>query len=159
MDPDYICFLYFAITQLDWLYRAYGDEVEKVDFWVEKNGKITRHLRHFYDQLADGVNWIDLPHLAPLIGQLLPVDKERIPAQAADMLAWHARNAAGGSLDRDGERRYWRMTEGGFHDGRKGRYGYRGTLQERHLLTLAEGLAKRVREGAYDESVKDDDSL
>jgi hypothetical protein len=36
---------------------------------------------------------IGSPALGELLGGLLPLGKERIPAQVADMLLWHARNA------------------------------------------------------------------
>src|SRR5262249_40011 len=85
LEPDYIFFLYFAIVQLHWIHDARPD-VEKVNFWVEQNGRVTRHLQGFHRSLAKTLEEIDLPQLAPLVGEMLPVGKERIPAQAADIL-------------------------------------------------------------------------
>jgi hypothetical protein len=56
------------------------------------------------------------------------------------MLGWHARNAARHKLDKDGKRRYWRMTEGGISG--RGRYGHRGELSSDDLRQLAEGFAR-----------------
>jgi len=42
----------------------------------------------------------------------VPVEKARIPAQAADILAWHERNRWSGDIDLDGERRRLAMIHG-----------------------------------------------
>jgi hypothetical protein len=141
LEPDYICFLYFAIVQLHWIYDARPD-VEKVDFWVERKKRVTHHLQDFHRSLAKTLEEIDLPQLAPLVGKMQPVGKECIPAQAADMLGWHARNAMRGRLDSDGKRRYWRMTVG---DPRmdNGRYGYRDHIDADLMRALADGLQRR----------------
>lgn len=46
-EPDYLCFQYFAMSQLDMLHQRFGSEVEQVHFWVEENGKISRHMHGF----------------------------------------------------------------------------------------------------------------
>ena len=98
----------------------------------------------FHERMIEALEETDQPELAPLVGEFHEVGKDRIPAQAADVLGWHARRAHTHTLDRDGERRYWRMIIGG--DGIKGRYGYRGPLSRDLLQTLANGFARRLAE-------------
>ena len=139
LEPDYICFLCFALAQLEWIHNVMKD-VRQVDFWVERSSKkITKYISDFHTRLPDALRYIGSGHLAPLVGELQAVGKDRIPAQTADMLGWHARNLANGTLDQLGQKRYWRMTDGG--DGR-GRYGYRGGLNSDLLRNLAEALLK-----------------
>ena len=82
------------------------------------------------------------PELAALLGDITGVGKNRIPAQAADMLMWHTRNGERDALDRDGKRRYWRMIEGGAGTAR-GRYGYNGSIPRDWLERLADGVERR----------------
>jgi hypothetical protein len=143
LDPDYICFICFALTQLMWIHGKHPD-VERVDCWVEQNGLISRYLNQFHEGSADALVDAESPELAPLVGEFKQVGKDRIPVQAADMLGWHARNHERDSLDRDGVRRYWRMTTG---DNREmGRYGYRGPIERELLQKLAAGFARRIAE-------------
>jgi hypothetical protein len=141
LEADYLCFAWFAFTQLQWLHDEYGEEVEKVDLWVEENGPITRHMHGFHRSLLSALTYVNRPHLASLVGEFLPVSKTRIPVQTADMLTWHSRNRRRGRLDRDGHRRGWKMTESGV-PGRKGRFGHRGTMTEENMRDLAERFAK-----------------
>ena len=145
IEPDYICFVWFAFTQLKWIHGAYPD-VERVDFWVEQNGKITKHINGFHKRLADNLLSINHPELAGLVGEFHAVGKDRIPAQAADMLGWHTRNLMKGALDAVGQRRYWRMTDGGFNILGRGRYGHRSDMDVDILRQLAENLDKRRQE-------------
>ncbi len=145
LDPDYLCFQWFAFTQLDWLHHQYRDEVERVDFWVEQNGDTTRNMKHFHGQLADGLNFINRSYLVPLIGEFHEVGKDRIPVQAADMLGWHTRNMARQALGRSELRRYWRMTEGGLSRPRVGRYGHRGRMDVEAMRGLAERFAEHLK--------------
>lgn len=140
LEPDYLCFGWFALTQLVWLHTEYGESVEKVDFWVEDNGVITRRMAGFHKALSDAVKYINRGYLAPLIGEFVPVSKDRIPAQAADMLAWHERNAARGKLDRVGLRRHYTMTTSGSPG--RGRFGYCGEIAKSDMLALADGFLK-----------------
>jgi hypothetical protein len=103
LEPDFICFQWFAFTQLQWLYEQYRGAIERVDFWVERNRPISRRMQNFHGQLADAVRFIKRDYLAPLIGEFQEVGKDRIPAQAADMLGWHARNARRGKLNAQGQ--------------------------------------------------------
>jgi hypothetical protein len=142
-DPDYICFICFQVTQLMWIHRRCPD-VERVDLWVERNGRVSRYLSQFHEGSAEAMKAADSPELARLVGQFKEVGKESIPAQAADMLGWHARNHLRGALERDGERRYWQMTTG--DNGGLGRYGYKGPIKRELLQTLATAFAQRIAE-------------
>jgi len=139
-EPDYLMFLYVAYMQLDWLHVRYGDQLEKVDFWVEENGSITRHMRGFHGSIKHGLKYIARAHLAPLVGTFLPVPKERIPAQAADMLAWHARNHQREALDRVGRIRYAKLVVGGSPN--RYRYGASMGLNADILRKLARLFAE-----------------
>jgi len=68
-------------------------ECERLDFLVERNGKITDYIKSFHDGLGDAFNGLGRPDLTHLIGELLPVGKDRVPAQAADVLCWHSARA------------------------------------------------------------------
>lgn len=138
LEPDYICYICFAYAQLQWLYE-FRKDAERVDFWVEK-GPLTKYINGFHKTLAGACEYVGSPHLVPLIGDMLPVGKERIPAQAADMLGWHARNKDRGTLDPSHLRRYGQMVEWGK------RSGFKTTISSDLLKNLAGALAKRAAE-------------
>jgi hypothetical protein len=141
LEPDYLCFAWFALTQLQWLHERYGSEVERIDFWVEENDRITFNMRRFHRSLLASVKHIGREYLAPLIGEFHEVSKERIPAQAADVLAWHARNNARRTLDRAGVRRYREMTIMDPRD-KRGRFGHNGRMEKADMIRLADAFAK-----------------
>jgi hypothetical protein len=145
LEADHLCFQWFAFTQLQWLHERYGSEIERLDFWVEHNGRITRHMAHYHAQLVDGLRYIGREYLVPIVGDFREVGKECVHAQAADVLGWHSRNARRGKLDRRGHRRYWQLTEGGFGT-RRGRFGHHGTMSQEDLGKLAERFAFRIAE-------------
>lgn len=137
LEPDYLCFLFFAYTALDWLHQRYADEIERVDFWVEENDRITLNMAAFHKSLINVLPRLNSAHFAPLVGEFHEVGKDRIPAQAADVLGWHARNARRKVLDPAGWRRYWKMVEGGLpHRLRFGHLGRMNTLFPRRLLRI-----------------------
>lgn len=159
LAPDYVCFLWFAFSQLKWIHEAYPD-VDRVDFWVEENQKITRYIGDFHKRLPANLRYINHPELAALVGGFSPVPKDRIPAQAADMLGWHNRNLKRGRLDAAGQRRLWEMTEGGFGTFGKWRYGlHLMEMEEEILERFAESLQRRATEeeanalSSFDETV------
>ena len=43
-EPDYLAFLGLAFTTLEWLRRYRQGQVDRVDFWVEENNKISRRV-------------------------------------------------------------------------------------------------------------------
>ena len=103
--PDYVAFpgYVYAVLQFCHLQRP---DAERVDFYIEKNGEITDHLREFYDGLPTSFNYIGQPQLIPLLGDLIPAGKDRVPLQAADVLCWHTRRYSEGNLDAKGLKRY-----------------------------------------------------
>jgi hypothetical protein len=151
LEPDHLGYLWFAMTELLLLYERYGSEVEKVDFWAEENGRMTKRMHDFHKELPDNLRSIGHDELAPLVGEFLPVSKERIPVQAADALAWHTRNHSRKALNRDGERRYWRMVEGGYGTNR-GRYGHCGEVTHENLRDLADRFEGRLNGSISDEA-------
>jgi hypothetical protein len=102
--PDYLAFLCFAFSTLQWL-SLHGPKTEKVHFWVERNGKITTRVGRFHERMPENLREIGRSDLADLCGEFVPVSKECIQAQAADMLCWHERSYYAGTLDRVGIRR------------------------------------------------------
>ena len=56
LEPDFICFQWFAFTQLQWLYEQYQGAIERVDFWVERNRPISQRMQNFHGQL-DMLGW------------------------------------------------------------------------------------------------------
>jgi hypothetical protein len=84
-DPDYVCFLTYAFNVLDEARNTFKD-IETVDFVVERKGKITEHIQHFYEEFCSFLSAID-PSLKSLAGRLIPEDTIGSPGlQAADLL-------------------------------------------------------------------------
>jgi hypothetical protein len=88
-EPDYICFLAYAYIVLNYVHDVHP-HAEKVNFIVEKKGFVTRYINEFHSTLDKAMCAIGHPELAPLVGELIPADKECIPCQLADLLCWHA---------------------------------------------------------------------
>jgi hypothetical protein len=103
--PDYLTFPAYAYLVL-FLCHLKRPEAERVDFMVEAKGEITDHIREFFDGLPVALRDIGLPQLIPLLGDIIPADKQRIPVQAADVLCWHSRRFAEKTLDAKGMQRY-----------------------------------------------------
>jgi hypothetical protein len=141
LEADYVCFIGFAIIQLDFLVSQY-DDVERVDFWVEKNRPITRLIPVFHDRLCEALEAAKRPDLVPLVGHYREVDKGEIHPQAADILIGHTRRHIKGTRDISESRRHWEMTEGNAQTGRgmRGRYGFHHKLEEGWLEGLGAGL-------------------
>jgi hypothetical protein len=108
-EPDYLAFLCFAYSTLAWLREFRSDEADRVDFWVERNGKISTRLGRFHERIPNTLTELGRSDLAAMCGDFLPVSKTCIQAQAADMLCWHERNASAETLDTVGWRRRARM--------------------------------------------------
>lgn len=105
-EPDFLCFLGYAMMALDYVSKQHPD-CEKLDFIVEQNGKITDYIKDFHTGLSGVFAELARPDLARLVGDLLPVGKDRIPAQAADVLCWHtARSRNPSAMDYADYRRY-----------------------------------------------------
>ncbi len=95
--PEYLGFVGYAMTVLKFVREAYPD-VEKVDFLVEQNGEVTKHIPEFYDSIAGYLRDANLGDQIKLLGQLIPGDKSRAPLQAADLVCWHLRRARENAL-------------------------------------------------------------
>ena len=104
-NPDYLCFLGYAWIVLDYVEKKHP-HAEKVDFVVERNGEITKHIAEFHASLEHSLDMIKRPSLKRLIGELIPGGKDRVPLQAADVLCWHDARHQAGTLDPAGERRF-----------------------------------------------------
>jgi hypothetical protein len=88
-EPDYLCFLAYAHTVLDYVHEKHPN-VERVDFIIEQKNHVTRYINEFHSNLAAALKGIGRPDLSPLVGALSVGDKECIPCQPADVLCWHA---------------------------------------------------------------------
>lgn len=105
-EPDYYCFVQWAFRVLLYVNLNYP-EAEKVDFVIERNGRITKHIQRFHASMGKTLKNIDgAKHLARLVGELIPGGKDRVPLQAADLLVWHTQAADANSLSVSDERRY-----------------------------------------------------
>lgn len=110
-DPDYLCFLGYVFQVLIHISTDCPD-AEKVDFIVEKKGGITNHIGDFYESMPATLTELGYSHLVPLLGTIIPGDKERVPLQAADVLCWHAQRAELKTLDRTGMKRLLKLAKG-----------------------------------------------
>jgi hypothetical protein len=105
-DPDYVCFLFFAFIVLKYVNLHYPG-AEKVNFLVEQNGPITRHMQDFHCTIAQALEGLGSGALAQLVGEMIPGGKNHIPLQAADLLCWHTiRARRPETMDLADQRRY-----------------------------------------------------
>ncbi|HEX3351824.1 MAG TPA: hypothetical protein VHS34_03295 [Terriglobales bacterium] len=105
-QPDFLAFLPYVYVVLLNLNKR-NPEAEKVDFMVENNSQITKHIYELYQAMAAALTHIGASNLIPLLGGFLPVDKTRVPVQAADYLCWHARRAKAETLTDKRDLRRW----------------------------------------------------
>ena len=132
LRPDYLCFMAYAYLATAYIARLRPD-AEKIDFIIERNGKITRYIESFHAGLAESFEYSGRSDLAPLIGDLIPAGKERVPLQAADMLCWHtARSEVG--IDGSDSLRYDKIA---------GKLGMRMPLSREYLVELAPVLMRQ----------------
>jgi hypothetical protein len=109
-EPDFLCFLGYAKMTLEFVSKEHKD-CERLDFWVEQNGKITDYIQDFHADLNRAFTELGRPDLAKLVGELVPVGKDRMPVQAADVLCWHTARAQNpGKMDQPSFRRYERLS-------------------------------------------------
>jgi hypothetical protein len=114
-QPDFLAFVCYAYGVLKYVHDKHPD-AEKVDFLVENNRDITKHINEFYKVMPNALNYIGAPELIPLLGEFLPGGKDRAPLQAADYLAWHSRRADSDTLDERSSRRFNTIgTRKGYH--------------------------------------------
>jgi len=105
-EPDYICFLSYVWIVLNYINKQHPG-AEKVDFIVERNGDVTKHIQDFHSTLSQALQAFGKPDLADLVGDLIPGGKDRVPLQAADVLCWHTARAQNPeTMDEADKRRY-----------------------------------------------------
>lgn len=105
-EPDFLCFLFYAWIALNYL-KLFHPEAEKLDFIVERNGAVTKHIQDFHSTLAANLGALGDASLADLVGEIIPGGKDRVPLQAADVLCWHtARARHPETMDSADRRRY-----------------------------------------------------
>jgi hypothetical protein len=105
MEPDFLSLIAYAVTVLAYV-DAHYPNCEKVDFVIERNDRITHWIKEFHEQMPEGLEYAGRPKLRPLLGQLIPAGKERIPLQAADLLCWYTRRYQAKQLDSHELQRY-----------------------------------------------------
>lgn len=103
--PDYLAFTSYAYCVLEFCGRKRPD-AEKVDFIVERNNEVTKHIQEFHERLPDALASIGLERLIPLVGEVIPGGKNRFPLQAADVLCWYSQRFREQGLDEKNVRRY-----------------------------------------------------
>jgi hypothetical protein len=133
MQPDFLAFASYAFAVLLHVHLRYP-EAEKVDFLVENNSEITKHIHELYKSLPASLNHIGRPELVPLVGEFIPGGKERVPLQAADYLCWHSQRNDAQTLSDVRDLRRWNTIAS--------RKGFNLTLTT-DLLTI---LAKKFTE-------------
>ena len=130
--PEYLAFPGYAYMVLMYCHY-FVPEAEKVDFIVERKGQITDHIKEFYEGLPITLRLLGLSHLIPLMGDIIPGGKDRVPLQAADVLCWYTQRYSQGTLDEDGMKQYEIIAK---------RKGPRFNYQEQFLNELWENLHK-----------------
>jgi len=108
-EPDYTCWLHYVLQVLHFIHGTRPD-VEQIDFVVERNGPITKHIETFHGEIAGVLRAIKADHLARLVGDIIPGGKDRVPLQAADLLCWHTQAARAGKLSQADAQRYARIS-------------------------------------------------
>jgi hypothetical protein len=138
--PDYFCFQAYVFAVLMYVEKWHPD-TEKVNFIVERNGEITKHIQSFHSNMAIVLQQRGKGSLARRVGELIPDGKDRIPLQAADVLCWHmgrARNPD--TMDNNDIRR---------HNSLAGINGMRVPLEESVVSAIKAAYRK------YDNAPKD----
>ena len=112
-QPDCAYFLHYVLQALRLVNDTYPD-AHQVDFVVEENDQITKHLKRMHASIAKVLKALDAEELGRLVGDFIPGGKSRVPLQAADLLCWHAQAATAGTLSASDLSRYSRL------EGRRG---------------------------------------
>lgn len=141
-DPDYLCFLAFALVVLKTVHENYPD-VEKVKFIIERKNSITKHIQQFYENLPEVLQGLGEGHLMPLLGDLIPAGKERIPLQAADILCWYRQRIDAGTLTNGVDIQHWnQITQDG------DRCGHRHEWTRELLEQFTTAIHQRMNDGS-----------
>jgi len=143
-QPDFLAFVSYAYAVLLGVSKKFP-EAEKVDFLVENNSEITKHIHELYETLPESLTGVGHPELVPLMGEFNPAGKDRVPLQAADYLCWHLRRADAQTLDlRDTAR--WNTIAS--------RKGFSWEMPKKVLIDLAKAFRKREKENAKADRVR-----
>lgn len=134
--PDFLGFVSYAFAVLSQVHFKYP-EAERVDFLVEDNSEITKHIHELYKTLPASLNHIKRPELIPLVGKFISGGKDRVPLQAADYLCWHSQRADSENLDDVRDLRRWNTLA---H-----RKGFNLTLPTEVLTSLAQAFAEHEK--------------
>ena len=98
---DHYSFNLYVYAVLHYI-KARHPDAEKVDFFVERKEGVFEKLKQFYDSFEEVYAQIGEPELAKYLGDVVPVGKDRVPVQAADVLCWYtSRNELGVLNGRD----------------------------------------------------------
>jgi hypothetical protein len=84
--PYTLCFIAYVRAVLHFA-KERASDVERVDFVVERNGKLTRYVEECRNYIEPYLAAED-PEMAPLLGDFFPAGKDRLPVQSADLLCW-----------------------------------------------------------------------
>jgi hypothetical protein len=103
--PDHQCFLHFAALALGFVNRRHPD-CDRLDFVVERNGRTTGRVAGFHSVLRKELEARGHGRLASKVGDFIPVGKESVPAQTADVLCWYEQRFGQGKLSSDDFARY-----------------------------------------------------
>jgi hypothetical protein len=110
-DPDYLCFVRFALHALLYAHETV-ESATRVDFVVEDNGQLTRHIGTFHAALSRTLTNIGRQDLAQLVGAFIPAGKGDVRLQAADLMCWYARRSSTLDLTPWDARRFYRFLVG-----------------------------------------------
>lgn len=90
VSADDLNFVWYALTVLHSVPQWFDDEnVERVDFIVESNGRHTARLLRLHQALPEFLKTIGRDELVPFVGGFSSGRKESVPLQAADVFLWH----------------------------------------------------------------------
>lgn len=129
-QPDFLAFLAYAYGVLKYVHDKHPS-ADRVNFLVENNSEITKHIYEFYKGMPGALNHIEAPELIALLGEFLPAGKDRVPLQAADYLCWHSRRADSDTLDTRDAARFGTIAS---------RKGFRLTIPKEVLTGLSEAF-------------------
>jgi hypothetical protein len=109
-EPDFLCFLIYIFYALKETSSRYPD-VEKIDFIVERNGRITSRFNSFYRDLPSLLPMFGYPELVNMMGKIILEGKTCIPLQAADLWNWYTFRARDRNLQSVDIYRLLRLTD------------------------------------------------
>jgi hypothetical protein len=137
-EPDYLGFMGYAFLVLRYIADEFPD-ADKVDFIIERKKGISEHIVDFHNDFPEGLASVGQSSLAPLLGELIPGGKERIPLQAADVLCWHTQRAELRTASKVDLQRLRTITRAS---------GHSFTWSKAELIKLNDGFERRLSEMA-----------